>query len=183
MAITRLFSSADDADAAAAELVAEGFRSANIEIYSNGVSAFTLTSAGILSSNAPVYLAALAKGARLVLVHAPMGTAGAAMEILGKRRASDHDDVSANYEANLWDENAPLSSILRIPAVIDMPAIFSFWWNIPTLSDDRPAVQETSFGLPMISKNPTPLSGIFGLKLLAKNPAIFSSMIGLPTLI
>jgi hypothetical protein len=183
MAITRLFSSADDADAAAAELVAEGFRSENIEIFSAGVSTFTLTSAGILSSNAPVYLAALANGARLVLVNAPMGTAGAAMEILGKKRPADQGDVSPTYEANLWDENAPLSSILRIPAVIDMPAIFSFWWNIPTLSDDRPAVQETSFGLPMISKNPTPLSGIFGLKLLAKNPAILSSTIGLPTLI
>jgi hypothetical protein len=183
MAITRLFSSADDADAAVAELVAEGFRSANIEIFSPGVNAFTLTSAGILSSNAPTYLAALAKGARLVLVHAPLGTAGTATEILGKKRSADIGDVTPQYEAELWDENAPLSSILKIPTVIDMPAIFSFWWNIPTLSDDRPAVQETSFGLPMISKNPTPLSGIFGLKLLAKNPAIFSSLVGLPTLI
>ncbi len=183
MAITRIFSSADDARAAAAELVADGFSASNIEIFSGGVSAFTLVSAGVLKSNAASYLDGMAKGASLLLVHAPMGTAAAATEILGQRRSSDSSDVTVQYEARLWDDTAPLSSALKIPAVIDMPAIFSYWWNIPTLSANRPATQETSFGLPLTSTNPTPLSGIFGLKVLAKNPAILSSMIGLPTLI
>ena len=183
MAITRLYSSADDARSAVAELEADGFRAANIEIYSGNVGTFILEQAGVLQSNAPTYIAAMAKGATLLLVHAPLGTAAAALEILGRKRPSDSQDVTPCYEAKLWDESAPLSSALKIPTVIDFPTIFSYWWNIPTMTDWRPGTRNSSFGLSLAWKNPTPLSSLFGLRVLSKNTGTFSAMIGLPTLI
>ena len=157
---------------------------------------------------------ALAEGRSLVGVRTGFGQGQAAMDILdGFDPVDTHLVMPESESAKLdWDDAAPLSSALGIPTISrNAPAPLSEFLGLPPLSKglsflsrwfpplSRPTFSLSSmFGMPLLSKNPAPLSSVtgmktlsgekgygthsFGLPLLSRNPAPLSSMIGMKTL-
>jgi hypothetical protein len=185
MPISRLFSSAEDAQAAADDLVQGGFRRDMIVTLtksSGAASAYMLERRGVMPANARTYAAKINQGQVLILADAQYGASKFAIDVLERPRAGDTGPVKAVYEGRGWDDSAPLSSMLNLPVQLEGSGPITGSVSMPLISAD-PTPVSSFLGLPLLSKSVAPLSSLIGLKLLAKNPTILSSMFGLPVLI
>jgi hypothetical protein len=177
-AIIRLYDSATQAAAAVTQLRYEGFAESSIIALSPGGTVESvvdkLLSGWVLKSNARVYAAEVHGGRWLVSVLAPFGMGGRAEEALDR-----YSPVASPVSAGLdrlppWDEAAPMSSALGIPAL----------W--------RGAAPNTSLGIPTTVASRWSLSAALGLPLLARSSTsklspglahwFVSAKIGLPLL-
>lgn len=153
----------------------------------------------------------LERGRSMVAVMAPFGAALDAVKIMQSNGAVDIDSQPAYIPSNA----APLSDTLGIPTLSEFsPTVglassnwsLSSLFGIPLLTrsqrgkaklSDTKRPWDNSFGLPMLSRNPAPLSSLLGMKLLTRggskdssfgfgllssNPAPLSSLFGIRTL-
>lgn len=134
----------------------------------------------VLKSHARVYAEGISKGGSLVTVHAPFGGAARAMRILDKFSPIDSGISEPESHVMEWDEATPMSCILQMPVLLEDPAPFSRFWNVPPLSSGSFALSSL-FGMPLLTKA-APRSSSFGIPLLIGNAAPLSSLLGLPTI-
>lgn len=149
----------------------------------------------VLIADARIYAGRIVDGGSLVTVHAQFGSAVDAMRILDRFEPIDSGIPETESHARMWDEAAPLSSLLQLPVLINEGAPYSTFWNLPPLTAPSFSLsrlfglpllknfgsRSTSFGLPLL-KNFGPRSTSFGIPLLSDQPAPLSSLLGLPTL-
>jgi hypothetical protein len=166
MLISRIYNTSADAAAAISDLTEAGFREEAIQVTdatSAGLTEADLVTQGILPENAGAYISAIAKGATLLIVEAPIGAGQRASDVLEVSRAGDTGTPAAVYEAatrpdvattSQWTGAAPLSE--------------RFGWRV--LSDDTSAKKTSSFGLPLLWGGASPLSDWLGIKLLSDTP-------------
>lgn len=153
----------------------------------------------VLKSDAAVLAQGVKKGGTLVVVHAPFGSGLVATETLDAHGPIDSGLREPEENVWLWDDAAPLSSILRVGTKCDSAAPFSDFFSMKPLLEDRTANSEgvksighlsanhpepfsAFFGLATLSKNATPLSDLFTMPTISNNPAPLSSLLNLPTL-
>jgi hypothetical protein len=157
-----------------------------------------MTAAHVLRNHAESYAAELQKGGSLVKVDAPFGLGLAANKILdsyGPR--SKGFDMTARGREFVWDDAAPLSSMLQLPTLTDTThpvetltgvpsltkgaAFLSSLFGIPLLSRGS-AEKTSSFGIPLLSRGSAQKNSSFGLPLLSNSPTPLSSMFGMKVL-
>lgn len=157
-----------------------------------------LMSAQIWKQHAEIYADRLKKGGALVLVHAPFGSALAAAATMDAHQPVDQGLPTSQVKPDfVWDDAAPLSSVLQIPVLtnVKLPAetllgVSSLTKGTAFLSDlfgfrllNRGVHHnETSMGLPLLSKSATPLSSMLGMTTLSNNPTPLSSLFGMKVL-
>jgi hypothetical protein len=202
--MVRFYDSATTAEAAAKRLRDEGFEHVSHFKAAGGKGAANraelvdgMMRAHVWKSHAEAYADRLNKGGALVTVHAPFGTAMTAGQILDAHNPVDEGIAIARHDDYVWDDAAPLSSLLHMPVLTRtrLPAetymgissltkssgFLSHWLNIPLLSAGS-ARKTSSFGVPLLSRSATPLSSAFGMKTLSQNPTPLSSLFGLKVL-
>ena len=187
--ISRLYGAASDAVACVADLKEHGFGEG--EVYAvappppgqNDLStlAATIAQGNVLKAKAAVYAEGVAKGGTLVTCHAPFGAAAKATAILDRHNRIDSGVPDPVYPRIIYDDAAPFSSSLQIPALLDDPAPLSSFWNLPVLTPGRASLSE-KLELAELSSNPAPLSSALGWSTLSSNPAPLSSLFKLPLL-
>jgi hypothetical protein len=157
-----------------------------------------MTDVHILRNHAESYAAELQMGGSLVKVSAPFGSGSAANEILDSYAPrSKGFETPAPGRDFVWDDAAPLSSVLQLPTLTNTEhpaetltgiasltkgtAFLSDLFGIPLLS--RGSAQKTSsFGIPLLSRGSADKTSSFGLPLLSNSPTPLSSMLGLKVL-
>lgn len=160
------------------DVLAQGTGEADATI--DGIAA-SIMKGHVLKAHAMVFAERVFRGGTLVTVHAPFGTAVAAMNILDSHGPIDSGVPELKDDIVAWDEAAPCSSALHIPVLLDDSATFSRFWNVPPLLK-KAATTFSAFGIPETVDTNGPYRGSFGLPLLSNKPTIFSSMLGLPVL-
>lgn len=206
--IIRIYDSASQGDSAAKRLQDRGFenvfyftgptgkKAASAADRSNLVS--ELMNAHIWKGHAEAYADRLSKGGSLVAVYAPFGTARRVGAILDKYEPVDVGFEEAEQKPDLlWDDAAPLSSILWLPVLTDIKLPAELLSGVPSLTEGKAflstilglsllkeGVQHatSSWGLPLLSKSPTPLSSASGMAVLSRNPTPLSSLFKIPVL-
>ncbi len=153
-----------------------------------------ILAARVLKRRAKVYAEGVRAGKTLVVVHAPFGRAGLAMDVMDEFGPVDTGLKVEEPDAPIWDEGAPLSSALGLPTLLrDSPAPLSALFGLGTKSEGRSwlgflfgEIGNPHFafsgllGLPMLSRKAAPLSSALGLPLLSRKAAPLSSALGLP---
>lgn len=153
-----------------------------------------LMAGDLLKADAALCAQALRDGHTVVIVRAPFGSAETAEGLLDSCGPIDIG-LGAGAWRPSWNDGAPLSSAIGIPAVIDNAAPLSNFLSLPLLSrqeDQGPAFGirqltrpgwslSSKLGMGMLSRNATPLSSMFGLGLLSGKAAPLSSALGLRT--
>lgn len=184
--ITRMYASAADAAQAAAELREEGFDDlylvsppAAADVPLSAIAA-QIAEGRVLLAEAKVYAHGVAAGRSLLTVHAPFGSGRLAETILDSHGPVD-SGLAVPPEPSMWDEAAPLSSILGMPTVIDDPDPMSKVLGMPALSDNAFSLSGL-FGIPLLTSGEMGDHGRFGLPYLSDNPTPLSSALGLPVL-
>lgn len=135
----------------------------------------------VLKSHARVLAQRIQRGGALVTVHAPFGTAVAAMRILERHGPVESGLPDHSDAAIAWDEAAPLSSALQMPVLLKDSATFSKFWNVPAISK-RGGTTSAALGLPEISDARGPFTGTFGMSLISHKATPLSALLGLPLL-
>lgn len=135
----------------------------------------------VLKSHAKVYAEGIRRGGALVTVHAPFGTAVAAMQILDQHGPIDAGVAEPEDRLPAWDDATPVSSALRIPVLLPDNATFARFWNIPALAK-RPRTSSEALGIRELSQSSGAFTGTFGMALLSNKATPLSSMFGLPVL-
>jgi hypothetical protein len=135
----------------------------------------------VLKAHAMVFAERIRRGGTLVTVHAPFGTAAAAMNILDSHGPIDSGVPELKDDIVAWDEAAPCSSALHMPVLLDDSATFSKFWNVPPLLK-KAATTSSALGIPETVAAKGPYAGSFGLPLISQKATILSSMLGLPVL-
>ena len=187
--ISRLYGAASDASACVADLKEHGFGQGEVYVVAppppgqNDLSALaaTIAQGNVLKAKAAVYAEGVAKGGTLVTCHAPFGAAAKATAILDRHNPIDSGVADPAYPRITYDDAAPFSSSLQIPALLDDPAPLSSFWNLPVLTQGRASLSQ-KLELAELSSNPAPLSSALGLSTLSNNPAPLSSLFKLPLL-
>jgi hypothetical protein len=185
--IVRIYDTAPKAAAAVKQLKFEGFTDDAITLVAGAEASpdkilATLVAAWIVKSRAKLYVEEvfLVEEIRqqrwLLTVRAPFGMGSRAEEAMDKFEPLPSPVVESQHpRLPQWDEAAPLSPALSIPALY------------------RSNAPPTSLGFPSLTKNPNAsLSGAFGLPLLVKSSSarlspelsnfFLSSKLGLPLL-
>jgi hypothetical protein len=153
-----------------------------------------ILAAYVLKRRAKVYAEGVRAGKTLMVVHAPFGRAGLAMDIMDEFGPVDTGLVSEPEAAPTWDERAPLSSALGLPTVLrNTPAPLSALFALGTKAEGRSLLGfffgevgdphfsvSSMFGLPSTSRKPAPLSSLLGLPVTSRKAAPLSGAIGLP---
>jgi len=129
---------------------------------------------------ARVYAKGVAAGHALVTVHAAFGSGKLAETILESHGPVD-SGIPHVAPPSMWDEAAPLSSILAMATVIDDPDPMSKIIGIPAVTSGDCSLSE-KLGMPLLSDADMGDKGRLGLPYLMSNPAPLSSMLGLPVL-
>lgn len=184
--ITRMFASPATALKAAEELREEGFDdlfvvnppSAN-DVPLSAIAA-QIALGRVHLPEARIYARGVAAGHALVTVHATFGRGRLAEVILDQHGPVDSGLAKAPA-LSMWDEAAPLSSILAMPTVIDDPDPVSRVMGIPAVTSGDCSLSE-KLGLPLLKDSDMGDKGRLGLSYLMDNPAPFSSLLGLPVL-
>lgn len=135
----------------------------------------------VLRAHAMVFAERVRRGGTLVTVHAPFGTAAAAMNILDRHGPVDSGVPELKDDLVAWDEAAPCSSALHMRVLLDDSATFSKFWNVPPLLKNA-ATTFSALGIAETVASKGPYSGTFGMPLISKKATILSSMLGLPVL-
>jgi hypothetical protein len=186
--ITRLYGSHQHAVDAVNELRKYGFGDEDIHVVGgNGATTMSLAEVAaaimkgyVLKSEAMVYAEGVRRGGTLVTVHAPIGTAGRVIRILDSFAPTESGVAEPPGDFVTWDEAAPLSSALHFRTLLDDSATFSRFWNVPVLTKGRASLS-AALGMPEL-KEAGPMQSSFGLPLLSDNPAPLSSLLHLPLL-
>ena len=134
----------------------------------------------VLKSNAKIYAKGVSQGNTLVTVHAPFGSAAKAIRILDKFGPIYSGVSEPEYRAMTWDDATPMSCMLQMPVLMDSAAPFSRFWNLPALVSGSGSLSSL-FGMPLLT-GATARATSFGLPLLSSNPAPLSSLLHIPTL-
>ncbi len=188
MLISRIFYTADDAQAAIGDLTQAGFRAEGTQLVTNAsgeVSDAGLVKMGILPANAAACAAAVNQGNCLLIVEAPIGTSARATEILMIARPGDTGTPAAQHEAATRPDvpqaraaAAATAGAASAGAAWSGAAPLSERLGWPVLSSDTSAKKTSSFGMPLLWGGPSPLSSWLGWKLLSDNPTPLSSWLG-----
>jgi hypothetical protein len=193
-AISRLYSSHENAEAAAAELKKDGFSDVHVvgpagDEADDAVEA-SVMAAGVPKAHAKAYADGLRRGETLVTVFAPFGYATAAAGILAGFSPTETELPDAGYEVREVDEATPLSSWLGWRVLLHNPAPLSSWLGWRTLSADQgptkrtpvlpddPAPLSKRLGWSVLSPDAAPLSKRFGWSVLSPDPAPLSKRFG-----
>jgi hypothetical protein len=139
-----------------------------------------ITKGNVLKSYARVYAEGISKGGSLVTVHAPFSGAARAARILGKFSPIESGISEPESHVMQWDEATPMSCILQIPVLLEDPAPFSRFWNVPPLSGGSFSLSSL-FGIPLLTKAASRSSSL-GIPLLSSNATPLSSLLGIPTI-
>jgi hypothetical protein len=186
--ICRMYGSLDAASKAAAALEEEGYRDVYVTSApgDNAASGDTeareaaivdeLMRAYVLKADARVYAPRILAGGTLVTVHAPFGGAVLAIEILEEFAPIESGVTEIREAGPVWEDAAPLSSALRMPILLGKDSKFSTDGGIPLLSKN-PAPLSERLGMSPLSLDqegtaklldePSPLSKLLGLKILS----------------
>jgi hypothetical protein len=130
--------------------------------------------------DARIYAKGVAAGHSLVTVHAPFGSGKLAETILDSYGPID-SGIAPSTPPSMWDEAAPLSSILAIATVIDDPDPMSKIFGIPALTSGNCSLSGT-IGMPLLTDGELGERGKLGIPFLSSNPTPLSSALGLPVL-
>ena len=130
----------------------------------------------VLKAHAKVYAKRIQQGGALVTVHAPFGTAVAAMQILDKYGPIDGGVAEPEDRLPAWDDATPVSCALSLPVLLDNDSSFSKFWSLPLL------LTPSATAVPKRTHSSAPFTGTFGMALLSNKPTILSSLLGLPVL-
>ena len=184
--ITRMYANAATAAKAAEELREEGFDDLFV-VNPPGASDVPLSAIAaqialgrVHLPEARVYAKGVAAGHALVTVHAAFGSGKLAETILDSHGPVD-SGIPHVAPPSMWDEAAPLSSILAMATVIDDPDPMSKIIGIPAVTSGDCSLSE-KLGMPLLSDADMGDKGRLGLPYLMSNPAPLSSMLGLPVL-
>ncbi len=187
--ISRMYGAASDASACVADLKEHGFGAGEVYAVSppphgqNDLSsiAAAIAQGNVLKAKAAIYAEGVARGGTLVTVHAPFGAAAKATAILNRHNPIDSGVADPAYPRIAYDDAAPFSSTLQIPALLADPAPLSTFWSLPVLTEGRASLSK-AFDLPELSAGAAPLSGALGWATLSRNPAPLSSLLNLKVL-
>jgi hypothetical protein len=178
----RVYASAEQAQAAAAELVREGFGEDSIRVLQpvpgqeSDLVAASVYAGFLDESQSKSWVKSLQGGHAIVSVKAPLYKGQLAEDVL-----DEHGPLTTGVPDAGRSGGAPMSDWLGMPAVI----------NRPSKTRLIGSIHNQSFGFKLLSSNPAPLSSLFGMKLLANsrsnttlssNPAPLSSKLGMPLL-
>jgi hypothetical protein len=184
--ITRMFGSAANANAAADELREEGFSDIFVvtpptasDVPLSAIAA-QIAQGRILLADAKVYAQGVAKGGSLVTVYAPFGAGQTATNIL-ESHGTIPSGIAAPQPESMWDEAAPLSSILYMSTKLDDPTPMSKVMGVSALTSSDCSLSGM-LGLPMLKSSAMGDRGRLGIRYLMDNPAPLSSLLGLPLL-
>lgn len=184
--ITRMFANPATALKAAEELREEGFDDLFV-VNPPGASDVPLSAIAaqialgrVHLPEAKVYAKGVAAGHALVTVHAAFGSGKLAETILDSHGPVD-SGIPHVAPPSMWDEAAPLSSILAMATVIDDPDPMSKIIGIPAVTSGDCSLSE-KLGMPLLSDADMGDKGRLGLPYLSNNPTPLSSMLGLPVL-
>jgi hypothetical protein len=191
--ITRVYGSQENAVAAINELKTYRFEDTDITVvsylggYKTGANAaaaefneiVSAVAAGFIpKAEAAIYALSIARGATLVTVRAPFGTAGRATAIL-----DSHDPVETGVPPKeykplrQWDEATPASSMLSWPVLLDDTVTLSAVLGIPILFE-RSRTVFSALRIPELLN----ASNLLGITAIIKDVPAFSALIGLPVL-
>ena len=112
----------------------------------------------------------LKEGRSLVGVRAPFGRALDALELMETDDCVD-SDLLKRYQFN---DPAPFSAMMGLPVLskfVSSSGLVSSNWSL-----------SASFGMPLLSRNPAPLSSMFGMGTLSPAPKNWRSSFGFPLL-
>lgn len=146
--IIRLFPDAQSATAAVMDLKANDFTDKDIVVVEPKADATvsdlttTIASHRILRADAAVVAKSVAGGAVFVAVRAIFGAGAKATTVLERNGARPSGLEPEQDDKVYWDDDAPLSSAIHVPPLLNDPAPFSSFWNLPTLVD-RAAKRDT----------------------------------------
>lgn len=181
-ASVRVYASAEQASAAVAELVDEGFDQLSIRALSaspgqeSNLLESHVSEGFVDGAQSSLWLQMLQEGRTIVSVKAPLYKGQLAEDIL-----DNHAPLKAGVPDSAQSGGTPMSDWLGMPAVI----------NRPSKTRLIGSIHNQSFGINLLSSNPAPLSSLFGMKLLSQgkssttlssNPAPLSSKLGMPLL-
>lgn len=187
--IIRLFANEAQAGAAADALLAGGFLAESVYLTvpladgsdSRDAAAERIMKGYVLKAQALVLAEGVIKGGGVVTVHAPFGAAVMAIETLERFDPIESGLDNPGYYTPTWDEAAPLSSALMMNVLSDDPTPMSKIMGLPPLTTGRASFSR-AIGMPeLITDNPHRF--MFGLPLLIKDPAPLSSLFKIPTLV
>lgn len=202
--LIRIYDSTTHSAKAAQQLTDEGFEHVRHIKAGTGKNAnrqnlvAELMGAQIWKGHAEVYADRLMKGGGLVSVYAPFGSALKAEAAMDAYQPVDTGlPASPKKPDFVWDDAAPLSSILQMPVLtnVKLPAetlsgVSSLTKGTAFLSDFL-GIQilskgvhhnATSMGMSLLSQSATPLSSMIGMATLSKNPTPLSSLLGMKVL-
>lgn len=184
--ITRMFASAANAKKAADELREEGFTDIFVvtppaaqDIPLSAIAA-QIAQGRVLLADAKVYAKGVANGGSLVTVHAPFGTGALATNIL-ESHGTIPSGMAVPEPEKIWDEAAPLSSVMYMPTLIDDPTPMSKVMGVSALTSSDCSLSGV-LGLPLLKSGAMGDRGRLGISYLMDNPAPLSSLLGLPLL-
>jgi len=178
----RVYATAEQAQAAMAELVGEGFAEDSIRVLKampgqeSDLVAASAHEGFLDETQTRSWVKNLQDGNAIVAVKAPLYKGQLAEDVL-----DGHSPLSADVPESGRSGGAPMSDWLGMPAVI----------NRPSKTRLIGSIHNQSFGINLLSSNPAPLSSLFGMKLLAnprsnttlsRDPAPLSSKLGMPLL-
>ena len=187
--INRMYDSLERATQAAEEFRANGIDEVHVVTRQGAAGADAsaeaivaeLMQAYVLKAHAKVLAEGIRRGGTLVTVHASFGTADEATAILERHGPIDSGLSEASERLMSWDDAAPCSSLLRMPALLPDSDTFSRFWNVPMLLKTG-ATTSSALGLPETTRSSGPFTGTFGMQMISNKPTILSSMLGMPVL-
>jgi hypothetical protein len=184
--ISRMYASAQAAQAAVEELAEEGFDEVYVvsppakpDVPVSAIAA-QIAHGRVYLPDAKIYAQGVANGGTLVTVHAAFGSGMLATNILESHGSIASGKADPAPEI-LWNEATPFSSAMMIPLLIDDPTPMSRVIGLPALGGSNCSFS-SMIGLPLLSDTNRMPEGRWGLPFLSNNPAPLSSLLGLPLL-
>ena len=184
--ITRMFANPATALKAAEELREEGFNDlfvvnppGSADVPQSAIAA-QIALGRVHLPDARIYAKGVAAGHALVTVHAAFGSGKLAETVLESHGPVD-SGLPQPTVPSMWDEAAPLSSILAVPTVIDDPDPISKIMGLPALTSGTCSFSGM-LGMPLLSDGDLGDKGRLGIPFLSGNPTPLSSALGLPVL-
>ncbi|WP_113890134.1 hypothetical protein [Roseiarcus fermentans] len=191
-AISRIFATKADADAAIEDLGRSGFPPEAIFVVAPPAAAAAASASDsravadqiadriakgfILRRDAEVYARHVAQGAVFVTVYAPFGAGRKATNCLDRRNPVDPGIPAAPVRRPAaYDEATPLSSTLRLPVLSSHPTPFGAVSGLPSLLSAKRADKS-------VFEGPAPLSHLLDLPVMTAGGETTSAAMGLPLL-
>ena len=174
--IVRMYDSTDKANAAAAKVKDWGIAADMVSVISTAATGTgdglksALMAANIVRDNATAYAHSATAGSTFVVVRAPFGSGRVTQDMLDSCKPTRIADPTEDSDSATWDDAAPLSSALGIPAVSEWRP----FGGLPTGVGPTRTLSE-SLGLPLLNSGAPMFGGLtdsrpwtekFGLPLL-----------------